>query len=117
LKEKAAAPVQKSENMAIGIRHTGHVGTLNPQKLALASPTSGGRSVGIVRSWTQTIEFLFKYSRELIKTIQKTKQKQTLWPYFANELYRPSDRRLSAKLVQTFEDTGCYGYQNKNIKC
>jgi hypothetical protein len=28
-------------------------GTLYPQKLALTSPTSGGRSVGIVRSWTQ----------------------------------------------------------------
>jgi hypothetical protein len=27
------------------------------QKLALTSPTSGGRSVGIVRSWTQTTEF------------------------------------------------------------
>jgi hypothetical protein len=32
-------------------------GTLYPQKLAITSPTSGGRSVGIVRSWTQTMEF------------------------------------------------------------
>jgi hypothetical protein len=24
-----------------------------------------------------------------------------LWPYSASELYRPSDRRLSVKLVQT----------------
>jgi hypothetical protein len=31
--------------------------TLYPQKLALASPTSGGRSAGIVRSWTQATEF------------------------------------------------------------
>jgi hypothetical protein len=28
-----------------------------PPKLALTSPTSGGRSVGIVRSWTQATEF------------------------------------------------------------
>jgi hypothetical protein len=28
-----------------------------PQKLAITSPTSGGRSVGIVRSQTQTMEF------------------------------------------------------------
>jgi hypothetical protein len=28
-------------------------GTPYPQRLALTSPTSGGRSVGIVRSWTQ----------------------------------------------------------------
>jgi hypothetical protein len=33
-------------------------GTLHPQKLAITSPTSGGRSVGIVRSRTQTMEFV-----------------------------------------------------------
>jgi hypothetical protein len=33
-------------------------GTLYPQKLAITSPTSGGRSVGIVRSRTQAMEFL-----------------------------------------------------------
>jgi hypothetical protein len=32
-------------------------GTLYPQKLALTLPTSGGRSVGIVRSQTQATEF------------------------------------------------------------
>jgi hypothetical protein len=32
--------------------------TLYPQKLALTSPTSGGRPVGIVRSRTQTMEFV-----------------------------------------------------------
>jgi hypothetical protein len=32
-------------------------GTLYPQKLALASPTSGRRSVGIVRSRTQAKDF------------------------------------------------------------
>jgi hypothetical protein len=34
-------------------------GTLCPQKLALTSLTSGGRSVGIVRSWTQATEVFF----------------------------------------------------------
>jgi hypothetical protein len=33
-------------------------GILCPQKLVLTSPTSGGRSVGIVRSRTQTTEFV-----------------------------------------------------------
>jgi hypothetical protein len=33
--------------------------------------------------------------------------KKTPWPYSASELYRPSDRRLSAKLVPTFADRGC----------
>jgi hypothetical protein len=34
--------------------------TFYPQKLALASPTSGGRSVGIVRSLTKATELKFK---------------------------------------------------------
>jgi hypothetical protein len=34
-------------------------GTIYPQKLALTSPTSGGRSVGIVRSQAKTTEFVF----------------------------------------------------------
>jgi hypothetical protein len=34
-------------------------GTFYPQKLALTSSTSGGRSVGIVRSRTQATEFSF----------------------------------------------------------
>jgi hypothetical protein len=40
-------------------------GTLYPQKLALTSPTSGGRSIGIVRSRTQATEFslVFPYTR------------------------------------------------------
>jgi hypothetical protein len=33
-------------------------GTIYPLKLALTSPTSGGSSVGIVRSWTQATKFL-----------------------------------------------------------
>jgi hypothetical protein len=36
-------------------------GTLYPRSLALTSPTSGGRSVGIVLSWTQATEFCFSF--------------------------------------------------------
>jgi hypothetical protein len=32
--------------------------------------------------------------------------KKTPWPYSLSELCRPSDRRLSAKLVPTFADRG-----------
>jgi hypothetical protein len=35
------------------------------------------------------------------------RKEQTPWPESANELYRPSDRRLSAKSVPTFADRGC----------
>jgi hypothetical protein len=34
--------------------------------------------------------------------------KQTPWPQSVIELYRSSDRRLSAKLVPTFADRGCH---------
>jgi hypothetical protein len=45
-----------------------------------------------------TILFLFK-RHMLYWTVKKTP-----WPQSASELYRPSDRRLSAKLVPTFAD-------------
>jgi hypothetical protein len=35
--------------------------TLYPQKLALTSPTSGGRSVSIVRSRTKAMDFFFRF--------------------------------------------------------
>jgi hypothetical protein len=35
-------------------------------------------------------------------------KKETPWPESASELYRPGDRRLSAKLVPTFADRGCH---------
>jgi hypothetical protein len=37
-------------------------GTLYPQKLAITSPTRGGRSVGIVRSLTQAMEFSLAFT-------------------------------------------------------
>ena len=44
----------------MGIRCADHVAPLYPQKLALNSPTGGGRSVGIVRSRTKATEFFFE---------------------------------------------------------
>jgi hypothetical protein len=48
------------ENREYGCRYPSRspCGTLYPQKLAITLPTSGGRSVGIVRSRTQTMEFV-----------------------------------------------------------
>ena len=43
----------------MGIRCADHVTPLYPQKLALTSPTGGGRSVGIVRSRTKATEGFF----------------------------------------------------------
>jgi hypothetical protein len=57
LDRKVAAPVYKTENTAVGIRHADHAAPSIRKKLTITSPTSGGRSVGIVRSRTQTMEF------------------------------------------------------------
>ena len=48
---------RKQRLTAVGTHCADHVTPLNPQKLALISPTGGGRSVGIVRSRTKATEF------------------------------------------------------------
>jgi hypothetical protein len=57
LDRKVAAPVYKTEITALGIRRADHATPFYRQKLAITSPTSGGRLVGIVRSLTQAMEF------------------------------------------------------------
>jgi hypothetical protein len=57
LDRKVAVPVKNTKNTVVGIRHADHVAPSIRKKLAITSPTSGGRLVGIVRSWTQTMEF------------------------------------------------------------
>ena len=46
----------------MGIRCANHVTPLYLQKLAVTSPTGGGRSVGIVRSRTKASEFSLVFS-------------------------------------------------------
>jgi hypothetical protein len=58
LDRKVADPVHKTETTAVGIRHADHVAPSIRKKLAITSPTSGGRSVGIVRSRTHTMDKL-----------------------------------------------------------
>jgi len=44
----------------VGTRCADHVTPLYPQKLALISPTGGGRSVGIVRVRTKATELTYQ---------------------------------------------------------
>jgi hypothetical protein len=46
--------------------------TLYPQKLVLTSLTSGGRSVGIVRSRTKATELLFSYYSHIVPTYTRS---------------------------------------------
>jgi hypothetical protein len=48
----------------------------------------------------------FTYSA--IDTCAQTVNKLTPLPEFASEIYRPSERRLLAKLVPTSADKGCH---------
>jgi hypothetical protein len=59
LNEKVAAPVLKTEINGRGDPLRWPRDALYPQKLALTSPTSGGRSVGIVRLRTTSHGVLF----------------------------------------------------------
>ena len=56
----------------MGNRYADHVTPLYPQKLALTSPTGGGRSVGMVRSRTEATEF----SQTVVKIVFRKVQ----WP-------------------------------------
>jgi hypothetical protein len=58
LKEKVASPVYKTEITAVGIRRADHVTPLYPQKVALTSTTSGGRSVGIVSLRAKATDYI-----------------------------------------------------------
>jgi len=50
----------------VGTRCAEHVTPLYPQKLALTSPTGGGRSVGIVRVRTKATEFVLFVCMNLV---------------------------------------------------
>jgi hypothetical protein len=54
------------------------------KKLTLTSPTSGGRSVGIVRSRTQTTELLLVIIKLKHLFSLGTLWKKVIYPYFAS---------------------------------
>ena len=60
MKEKSSGSRSRKQILtAVGTRCADHVTPLYPQRLALTSPTGGGRSVGIVRVRTKATELLF----------------------------------------------------------
>ena len=58
MNEKSSGSRSRKQRLTVlGTRCADHVTPLYPQKLALTSPTGGGRSVGIVRVRTKATEF------------------------------------------------------------
>jgi hypothetical protein len=62
----------------VGIRCADHVTPLYPQKLALNSPTGGGRSVGIVRSRTKATVFSLVFSYLVVSVLCYSSKMQRL---------------------------------------
>jgi hypothetical protein len=56
----------------MGTHCADQVTPLYPQKLALTSPTGGGRSVGIVRSRTKATEFSFSHHHTVASDMSHT---------------------------------------------
>jgi hypothetical protein len=57
LNKKSSGSCLENREYGLGIRHADHVTTSIRKKWAITSPTSGVRSVGIVRSRTEAMEF------------------------------------------------------------
>ena len=68
IKSSGSGP-EKQRLTAVGIRCADYVTPLYPQKLALTSPTGGGRSVGIVRLRTKATELWWSLSRLIHRTV------------------------------------------------
>jgi hypothetical protein len=61
--------------------------------------------------------YMFKYSESLFLSLQTAANKKTRWPESENELYLPSDRRLSANLVPNLAFSGCHMVSVTNSHC
>jgi hypothetical protein len=61
-----------------------------------------------VSRWTNQARQRRVCPQNTLLTFDSSKNKQTPWPESARELYRPSNCRLSAKLVPAFGDRGCH---------
>jgi hypothetical protein len=60
------------------------------------------RKVDVEGTWNYAVKELAGVLSFMVGKWAPVRLKKTPWPQSASELYRPSDRRLSEKLVPTF---------------
>jgi hypothetical protein len=65
------------------------------------------RFTHLVKAFPTTIDLKVTKTRWVRQRTYTNKNKQTPWLESAFELYRPSDRLLSTKLMPTLADRGC----------
>jgi hypothetical protein len=98
LEGRVSAPVQKTEINDRGNLLRWPRDTLYPQKLALTSPTSGDRSVGIVRSRTKATEF------SLVSYIHISSNVRMVGEYWILRDLEGSGRGLIWSTISAFTD-------------
>jgi hypothetical protein len=69
LERQSSGSGLENRDYGLGIRRADHATPLYPQKLALTSLTSGGHSVGIVRSMTKAKELVIIIMMLLFNTL------------------------------------------------
>jgi hypothetical protein len=108
LEETVAAPVKKTENTTGGIRCADHATSSIRKMLALTSPTSGGRSVGIVRSRTKATKLLLViyFINDIIMFKFKKAQCGRIYSYNCIrytsrlQIFRPISTKIIEKVYQ-----------------
>jgi hypothetical protein len=78
LGRKCSGPVSKTEDTAVGIRYTDYAAPLYPQKLALTSRTSGGRSVGMGCSRNKATELFLPSKMNMLQTDITPREREAL---------------------------------------
>jgi hypothetical protein len=96
LEQKSSGSTSRHQTLtAVGTSYADHVTPLYLQKLARTSPTGGGRSVGIVRSRTKAMEFIYIYMELLVRP-------EILTSYIHGLTYGKAESRLFLFAAQCF---------------
>jgi hypothetical protein len=88
-------------------RDTCFAGSTQCEDFEIFMMTTGVFLFNILVTSCNRISHIFAFPLQILRSLI-TRLKKTLWSESASELYRPRDRRLSAKLLPTFADRGCH---------